>query len=27
MKRIAAYNNVSGMEVAKGQYFLFKRTN
>ena len=25
MKRIAAYNNVSGMEVAKGQYFLFKK--
>ena len=25
MKRIAAYNNVSGMEIAKGQYFLFKK--
>ena len=25
MKRIAAYNNVSGMEIAKGQYFLLKK--
>lgn len=25
MKRIAVYNNVSGMEVTKGQFFLFKK--